>query len=192
VGENETASAVTVRAISVFFIHPSFHNRAFAEATIKIRDANVYIITFDLNGGVQEGIDTLSQKEFIRQITRGENAGELPRSTPLTFSREGYRFTGWFEDLNDETTRWSDDKEVTGDTILYAQWVETPDKFMLGDTTGDRRVTSADATNLARYFAGHYDHLDEMPICLLAADITGRGYVIPSDVTILTKWLFGH
>jgi|GEM_PF-7122479 len=157
-----------------------------------------HTVTFDLNGGTHTGsvallqTDALSENSITRSVTHGESVGELPRATPLTFSREGHRFTGWFEDIEDESTQWRDNKEVTDNVTLYARWVVTPDNFLLGDTTGDGNITSADATNIARYLAGHYDHLDELPICLLAADISGRGYITITDITLFARWLVGR
>ena len=105
------------------------------------------------------------------------------------FSREGYRFLGWFEDLYDENTKWRDHNEVTADTILYAKWAEIPDpeNFRVGSVGSSGRVTSADATLLARYLIGH-----DVEICLLAADINGDGYVDSADIILLARWIVGN
>jgi len=105
------------------------------------------------------------------------------------FFREGYRFTGWFEDIEDDDTRWNDDNEVTADITLYARWVEipNPDIFRVGSTGGTGRVTSVDATAIARFLIGQ-----NMEICLLAADVNGDGYVTGADIILLARWMVGH
>jgi uncharacterized repeat protein (TIGR02543 family) len=104
------------------------------------------------------------------------------------FFREGYRFTGWFADITDESTRWRDKNEVTASVVLYARWTRAPDNFRVGDTCGNGRVTSADATRIARHVVGH----DEYNFCKLAADINGDGEVTITDITLLLRWLVGH
>jgi len=67
----------------------------------------------------------------------------------------------------------------------YANWIRRPTNlqtgsvFRLGENgqIGDGRVTSADATMIARYLAGHFDHFDVLPICRIAADINDDGVV---------------
>ncbi|MCL2578320.1 MAG: InlB B-repeat-containing protein, partial [Defluviitaleaceae bacterium] len=143
-----------------------------------------FVITFNPNGGAFVN----PNRDRIRVIVSGNRSGILPRATPLMFSRNGYRFTGWFEDIEDESTRWRDNEEVTGDVTLYARWTQIPDpdNFHVGDADGDGRVTSADVTRLAMYLIGH-----NVDICLLSADIGGRGYLSIADVTLFAKWLVG-
>jgi len=144
-----------------------------------------FTITFNPNGGefVNPNSDT------IRVIPKGNRSGILPRATPLVFSRDGYRFTGWFEDIEDASTQWHDNEDVTSDVTLYARWqqIPDPDNFRVGDADGDGRVTSADVTRLAMHLIGH-----NVDICLLSADISGRGYVSIPDVTFFARWLVGQ
>ncbi|MCL2577000.1 MAG: S8 family serine peptidase [Defluviitaleaceae bacterium] len=59
--------------------------------------------------------------------------------------------------------------------------------FILGDANGDGRVTSADATTIAKHLAGH-----DVDICLLAADINGDGEVDIEDLILLARMLVGR
>ncbi|MCL2223333.1 MAG: dockerin type I repeat-containing protein [Defluviitaleaceae bacterium] len=56
-----------------------------------------------------------------------------------------------------------------------------------GDASGDGRVTSADATIIARYLVGQGVTIDRR-----SADINGDGYVTVADLTLLARWLAGH
>jgi len=64
-------------------------------------------------------------------------------------------------------------------------------RIILGDVDGDGRITSADATLLARYLAGHFDHMDEPPLCLTAADINGDGDIGTAVLVKLVRMLVG-
>ncbi|MCL2577277.1 MAG: pectate lyase [Defluviitaleaceae bacterium] len=138
-------------------------------------------ITFNPNGGA-----FVNPGDGIR-VDFGSNIGTLPRATSSIFSREGYRFTGWFEDTSDERTRWRDYNEATGGITLYARWVETPNNFMLGNADHDERITSADATAIERHLSGQNTN-----ICVLAADLNGDGEVTIADIILLARWLVGH
>jgi len=140
-------------------------------------------ITFNPNGGA-----FINSEDAVRIVEPGEKIGILPRATPLIFSRKNHRFTGWFENPDDETTRWRDNNEVTHDVTLFARWTPTPSNFHVGATSSSRRVTSADATSIARHLVGH----DMVDFCIFAADIDGDGEVTIADVTLLARWLVGH
>jgi len=56
-----------------------------------------------------------------------------------------------------------------------------------GDSNRDGRVTSADATVLARYLAGHNITIDRR-----AVDLNGDGEVDGADLILLVRWLVGH
>ena len=113
-----------------------------------------------------------------------------------TFHREGYRFTGWYENPNNPATQWHDEQTVTADTTLHAHWTPTPPNFVIGDVNRDGFVTSADATLLARHIAKHgtlpASHTaQDIDICLLSADLNGNGSVTINDLIALAKWLIG-
>lgn len=57
----------------------------------------------------------------------------------------------------------------------------------LGDINGDGRITSQDASWLARWLIN-----PSVPICIYAADFYGDGNIYPAHVTLLAKWLMGH
>jgi uncharacterized repeat protein (TIGR02543 family) len=105
------------------------------------------------------------------------------------FTRAGYRFMGWYTNLDDENTRWNDDAAVTNGITLYARWTAIPDPttFRAGSIGGNTRVTSSDATLLARHLIGL-----NVEACLLAADLNGDGVVNLGDLVLLSRWLAGH
>ena len=121
-------------------------------------------------------------------FTLGDVIGILPRMNEM--SNPGYRFTGWFENIEDENTRWRDNDKVSSNVWLIARWtvIPNPNNFRIGDADGDGHVTSADATNIATYVAGH----NIINFCPLAADLDGDGEVTINDVVLLARWLIGH
>ena len=147
-----------------------------------------FTITFNLNGG-----EFINTEYETRTIKLGENIGILPRmptaAEPNGISREGYRFTGWFESVDGEYVRRRDNFTVTCDVTLIAEWEEIPDikNFRVGSTFNDGRVTSADATAIARWIIGH----SVEGFCHLAADMDGDGEVTLADLTMIARWLVG-
>ncbi|MCL2225707.1 MAG: InlB B-repeat-containing protein [Defluviitaleaceae bacterium] len=144
-----------------------------------------HTVTFDPNGGAF--VNTATKTRIVQT---GENIGELPRAIPSVFSRNGYRFMGWFENTADPTTRFCYLDYVTANITLYAKWerLTDPYTFRAGNVNDDNRVTSADATMVARYLAGYA--LSDF--CPLAADLNGDGQVTPHDLILLARWLAGH
>jgi len=70
-----------------------------------------------------------------------------------------------------------------------------PADFILGDVTGTGKVTSADATALARWLVAppevQQQMIDDETFCKLAADINGDGVVDVADLTMLVRKLVG-
>lgn len=66
-------------------------------------------VTFNANGGT---VDTTS-KSYKKQ----DLYGTLPTPT-----RDGYSFSGWYTNINDESTRITSGLAVTGNVTLYAKW----------------------------------------------------------------------
>lgn len=95
---------------------------------------------------------------------------------------------GWF-DTSEPTggVRSHANAPVGNGATLYARWLVTPNDFILGDTNGDGRVTSADASRIARWII----EPSSVEICLLSADINGDGEVNITDVIMLARWLVG-
>jgi len=145
-------------------------------------------ITFDPNGG------EFTATSHDVSIMSGNNAGILPRmptaAVPNGISREGYRFTGWFEYEDGENVRRRDNFEATQDVTLVATWEIIPNdgEFRVGSVFGNGRVTSADATAIARWIIGQ----EVADFCHLASDMDGDGEITLTDLTLLARWLVGH
>jgi len=148
---------------------------------IPYQCSETFIVTFDPG----DGFFTTTPPAIM--FASGGALDILPRATGM--SKPGYRFTGWFEDIADETTRRRDFDRVSANVTLHARWtpIPNPSNFRVGDAGMDGRITSADATLIARHIVGH-----DVTICLLAADIDGDGEVTISDITLLARWLVGH
>ena len=75
--------------------------------------ANVYAVTFDVNGG-----NTLSESESKKEVTYDSIYGDLPEAT-----RIGFIFDGWFTDkaFTNEITSESP-MSTPNDHTLYAKW----------------------------------------------------------------------
>ncbi|MCL2225120.1 MAG: dockerin type I domain-containing protein [Defluviitaleaceae bacterium] len=92
------------------------------------------------------------------------------------------RFMGWYE--NGERLANSQNKYIF--TAEQNRNIEA--RFItLGDVTGSGRITSADATLIARWVAG-----SPVDICEIAADLNGDGAVTSEDVVLLARLLAGH
>jgi len=105
---------------------------------------------------------------------------------------DGYRFGGWLNEATDEFLR--DGDIITGDMTVTAVWVPTPAGFRLGDINGDNRITSSDASVIAKWLiTDPADRPELFPnFCQLTADITGSGYTSFFDIVMLSRWLVGH
>jgi hypothetical protein len=114
---------------------------------------------------------------------------------PPAVKRDGSRFIGWF-DAPIGGTRYFENTLIKEEVNLYARWHANPSGFMLGSTSGENRVTSADATRIARWLVEfHYFRilLDETsPPELFAADINGDGVICLADLILFARWLVGH
>jgi|GEM_PF-1841295 len=137
--------------------------------------------------------------------TRGRanntSLGTLPRAVEMTHNL-GHRFGGWQNAATNEFVR--DNHIVTADMTLNAVWVSqatiaatpTPrtSPFSLGDANDDGRVTSADATRIARWITTPESQRAALfpDFHPLVADIDGDGMVCSLDVVLLARWLAGH
>jgi uncharacterized repeat protein (TIGR02543 family) len=137
-------------------------------------------MNFDAGGGTFK-----NSSDEIRNDVSSENAGILPRMPSM--SNPGYRFVGWYdEDGINRRDNFKTDRNIT----LTARWVEEPPGFKVGDMDGDGRITSADATVIAKWLVTDPEHRDP-DFCQLTADISGTGYVSIADVILLARWLVG-
>jgi len=80
----------------------------------------------------------------------------------------------------------SNEDEVELMNFEIASGGVTVRRLILGDIDGDGRVTSADATLLARWLLRQYVTIDYE-----AADLTGNGVEL-SSLSLLARWLVGH
>ena len=156
-------------------------------------EAEHITVTFNANGGT-----FVNPEDATRILPLHRNIGILPRANPARFYREGYRFAGWFENLNNSNTLWYDNKQLSADITLHAQWTPAPPNFVLGDVNRSGYVSSADATILAKHISTASNILSESNIttqnadlCLLSADVDGDGLVTISDLVALSRWLIG-
>ena len=80
--------------------------------------------------------------------------------------------------------------------VLFVTAVYANDEPIIGDTNGDGRITSADATKLARYLAGQFEHdpyhITHTDEWRSTADINCDGEVTLDDLVRLAQALVGH
>ena len=75
--------------------------------------ANVYTVTFDVNGG-----NALSESEKTRNVTYDSTYGDLPTPT-----KEGYGFDGWFTEAEEgEKINSTTVIKILNDQTIYAHW----------------------------------------------------------------------
>jgi|GEM_PF-2796652 len=162
---------------------------------IRVRDraeielVQLVRVTFNPRGGAFEYMGDAGR--FIEQ---GAAIGRLPVAISRTEGGYYYRISGWFTEPNGEGERVTPSFTADGDITLYARWVRRPTGFQVGsviigsDTHSQGRVTSADATAIAR----HIVNPQAPEICPIAADINGDGVVCTIDLVLLSRWLAGH
>ena len=92
-------------------------------------------ITFDSRGG-----DEISSRE----VFKGEKVRDLP-----TVSRDGYKFLGWYADLNSVKT-FKADTVINSDITLYAKWA----KYL--DDDCDYELNEDDTYTITNY-SGNYE-----------------------------------
>jgi len=151
-----------------------------ADVTVQANWAlQLHQVVFDFAGGLYNG-----ETQVTFDVEHGGSVTPPDRPT-----RSGFTFIGWLPSIPGFFAN------VTESRTFTADWDEDeiPD-FILGDVDGDNRVTSADATLLARFVT----MTDEMRLiyfpdfCTFAADINGDGAVNSEDVVLLARWLAGH
>ena len=148
------------------------------------------VVTFDPTSGTFR-----NPADATLNTNSGVSVGQLPRMYRI--NNPGQRFMGWFNG----DTRVLDNVTFTADVTLTARWRPTAElnairnhAFRIADVNDDSRVTSADATRIARLilqYGTHYLTADSAPQ-FFAADIDGDGRITPADITMLAQWLVGH
>lgn len=77
---------------------------------------NHYLISFDTNGGSEVDSQVISQRGYIEE--------------PISPTKEGYVFSGWFKDTS-LTIEWDfDNNYVVGTLTLYAKWENDPAMYI--------------------------------------------------------------
>jgi hypothetical protein len=168
-------------------------------AAVTVLSTNAVTVTFDPRGGV-----FANPNEATRLREPGELLGNLPVAISRYYNGHYYRISGWLtvpnENGNGNGVHVFSDFQVTENITLYANWVRRPSNFQTGSVfrpgdnglIGDGRVTSADTNMIARYLAGQFSNYDNLPICLIAADINGDGVVDINDIILMSRWLVGN
>ena len=101
----------------------------------------------------------------------------------------GKSFAGWSEDKSGGTILAAGSAfNVTGETHLYAQWVDAGAMTLLGDVNLDEAVDVSDLTTLARHLA-RIEILEEGSANLKNADVTNDKAVNVEDLTKLARYL---
>ena len=135
---------LTEPAMEVIITRGSVGNRSYS-ATWTI---NQYTVTFDLN----DGSDTTTMQTVPANVPT--------QLTTNTFTRSGYDFTGWNTAPDGSGTAYADGASVTltGDLILYAQWLEVTE-IIEAKNVGDMVLVSVHcrAGENAKMYAARYD-----------------------------------
>ncbi len=87
------------------------------DKTLYARWVETATVTFDLNGADGTPHDPVT-------VDKGQSLGA--NNWPTDPTRQGYRFDGWYTKTGDalDTTKWSATTTTTGNTTLYAKWVQ--------------------------------------------------------------------
>ena len=116
-------------------------NRASDHSVYAHWTANIYTLSFDVNGG--------TGSPEARQIAFDSGYGELP-----TTSRDYYDFAGWYT-AADGGSEVSSDTLMSGDTVLYAHWNIHPasDWVLVGDVPEGAMVVEEKWTYVLREYS---------------------------------------
>ena len=176
---NEVNIMSTQQAVLGLVAYYRFNNDM--NALFDMRDVGgIVTVTFNPNGGALEIPSTI-------ELALGNTICNLP----IAVSRYGYRISGWRTNPDDPNAHWNASRPIIRNITLYANWVRRPDNFHVGDITVDGRITSADATLIARYLAGNFNQSGNTQMCRVAADINGDGIIDSRDLILLARWLMG-
>lgn len=112
---------------------------------------NQYIVTFDSTGGSQVESQIVAAGETV--------------SVPESPTKEGYMFSGWYEEQNPED--WANlflfDTPIEKDTILYAAWVDTTtDSDQDGLADDFEEYLGTDPNNIDTDYDGLSDYQEQI------------------------------
>ena len=116
-------------------------NRASDHSVYAHWTANIYTLSFDVNGG--------TGSPDARQIAYDSGYGELP-----TTSRDYYDFAGWYT-AADGGSEVSSDTLMSGDTVLYAHWNIHPasDWVLVGEVPEGAMIAEEKWTYVLREYS---------------------------------------
>jgi uncharacterized repeat protein (TIGR02543 family) len=141
-----------------------------------LRFLHKYTVNFDVDGG----------SEVAEQIV---NYGERPIEPP-TPTKHGYNFDGWFADV-DRNERFDFDIPITGDTTIYAKWIDAQywsyeiDPDTQNADFGIGLVDMADATHFELNIGGTVSQRAPVNACISEVTIP-----LNEDPVNFEVWLF--
>jgi uncharacterized repeat protein (TIGR02543 family)/uncharacterized repeat protein (TIGR02059 family) len=141
-----------------------------------LRFLHKYTVNFDVDGG----------SEIAEQIV---NYGERPIEPP-TPTKHGYNFDGWFADV-DRNERFDFDIPITGDTTIYAKWIDAQywsyeiDPDTQNADFGIGLVDMADATHFELNIGGTVSQRAPVNACISEVTIP-----LNEDPVNFEVWLF--
>ncbi|MCL2577940.1 MAG: hypothetical protein FWE27_07820 [Defluviitaleaceae bacterium] len=158
-----------------------------------------YTVTFNSGEAATfkhpDNITNPREKTIGVGINGERRINNLPRMNEMNADGNVHRFGGWRDENTNKFLR--DGDLITGDMTVTAVWVTVAslnenreNQFLLGDANDDGRLTSADATAIAKWLIAP-DDLKDPNFCEFSADITGKGYVTVEDITMLARLLVG-
>jgi len=144
-----------------------------------------------LEGRQFPGLEDDQHGIYLGWIAGNENFYSEGPVLTLTFmvnpnAQRGFKpITAVFESYHGYEFPTDENKVELTDFVISSGGV-TVREFLLGDIDGDGRITSADATLLARWLIGQYVAIDSE-----VADLDGKG-IRSFTLTLLSRWLVGH
>ena len=144
--------------------------------SFTIPAVTTYTVTFDANGGT--GTMTAATVESGAEYTLPANGFTAPA---------GKQFKAWSVGGVEKAV--GDKITVTGETIIYAVWIEKaptppPETTKFGDVNGDGTIDTKDAVLLAQYLAKWSVTVSEA-----AADCNNDGIIDTKDAVLLAQYL---
>ena len=125
---------------------------------IKFRLAEIYTITYDLNGGTAEVAD-------LTQTVRETESFKPHAPFAINLVREGYVFDDWYTE-GGERVSWMYEQTPTGDMHLIAKWEETKGKLQVVSAVNDHSdkkpepvLSTPDGETVYRFASDSYTNI---------------------------------